>query len=154
MIPVKAPIQQNHFIVLQSSLDHYLGKKNPQIDSSKNPIEIDYDLYFHDEFGRHVFRIIMTVKGNSKKSVNGYVFSIKVGAEYTLSEEIEVDSEQYWTYIRNTGVACLLNEVRIYLQSLTAFSVFGPYLLPMIDMNDLSRQKSELAHSEEAKISQ
>jgi len=34
--------------------------------------------------------------------------------------------------------------VRIYLQSLTALSVFGPYLLPMIDMNDLSRQKSEL----------
>lgn len=142
MIPIEAPIQQNQFVVLQSSLDHYLGKKGKQLDLSRIPIEIDYDLFFHDELGRHVFRIVMTVKGNSRKTFNGYVFNIKVGAEYRISEEIEADSEQYWMYINNTGVACLLNEVRIYLQTLTAFSVFGPYLLPMIDMGDLMAKKS------------
>lgn len=152
MIPIKAQIQQTQFAVLQSSVATHINKKNQQINLSEIPLEIDYDIYFNNEIGPHVYRIVMTLKGNSRKAVSGYVFTLKIGGEYRISEDLECESGVYNTYVHNTGVACLINEARVYLQTLTAFFPFGVYIMPMIDMTDLMKQHYENQVTDEIKI--
>ncbi len=143
MNPKKSPIQQTQFAVLQSSVSVFVNKKTKQVDLKDIPLDIDYDVYFNDILGPYIYRVVMTIKGNAKKSVPGYVFTLKVGGEYQLSEELECTSKDYDSYVYNTGVACLINEARVYLQTLTAFFPFGAYIMPMIDMNDIMKQHYE-----------
>ncbi|PKN72927.1 MAG: hypothetical protein CVU50_05205 [Candidatus Cloacimonetes bacterium HGW-Cloacimonetes-3] len=145
MIPQNAPIQQTQFAVLQSSIALNVNKKTKQVSLAAIPLEIEYDIYFNDEIGPYAFRIVMTIKGNAKKTVPGYVFTLKVGSEYKLSEDLAIDGDDYKMYVSNTGVACLINEARVYLQSLSAFFPFGAYIMPMVDMRDLMSQRSDEA---------
>lgn len=151
MIPQKAAIQQTQFAVLQSSVEVKVNKKNKQVDLNDIPLEIDYDVYFNEDMGPYLFRIVMTIKGNAKKSVSGYVFTLKVGGEYQLADELAIDSDEYKVYISNTGVACLINEARVYLQTLTAFFPFGAYIMPMVDMGDLMSKRRDKELHEDAK---
>ena len=143
MIPKNAPIQQTQFAVLESSVAVNVRKADKEVDLNAIPLDIDYDIYFKTDTDRHIFRIVMTIKGNTKKTVPGYIFMLKVGGEYLLSEDIEPESREYNAYLSNTGVACLINEARVYLQTLTAFSPFGAYIMPMVDMADLTTQQKD-----------
>jgi hypothetical protein len=147
MIPKNARIQQTQFIVLESSVKVIISKETTQIDVSQIPIEIDFDILQNPEREPYATRVVMTIKGNSKKEVAGYMIFLKVGGEYRLSEELEVQSNEYRLLISNSAVACLINEARVYLQTLTAFFPFGPYIMPMIDMNDIWEQKSSIEKS-------
>ncbi|MCK9309316.1 MAG: hypothetical protein PHH43_00055 [Candidatus Cloacimonetes bacterium] len=142
MIPKNARIQQTQFVILESSVKVHIPKDATQIDLCKMPIEIDFDILQDHNSEPYAARVVMTIKSNNKKEVPGYAIFLKVGGEYKLSEELEVMGEDYRMLVSNSAVACLINESRVYLQTLTAFFPFGSYIMPMIDMNNLWEQKT------------
>lgn len=153
MIAVNAKIQQTKFVVLSSSIKTHIVKEDTSIDLSKIPIDTDYQILTHQDQGPHTARVVLTINGNSTKAVSGYVFELRFGAEYKLAEEIDPESREYADLLHFSALTCVINEARTYLQAQTAFFPFGSYIMPMIDMQDLVRQKAKLPKSEEAKKS-
>lgn len=139
-----AKIQQTQFVVLQSSVKIHINKKKQPIRLEEIPLDIEFDILENKAAGPRLVRVVMTIKGNSEKTVSGYVFELRIGGQYTISEEVDVDSSEYHNLVQISAVACLINEARVYLQTLTAFFPFNSYIMPMIDMPELWKQKSDL----------
>jgi len=142
MIPQKAKIQQLQFVIMYSLVEIYVAEDATKVDLSQIPIDIDFDILQNLEETPHLVRIVMTIKGNCEKAVSGYVFELKVGGEYKVSDELEVMGDNYKSLVQGSAVACLINEVRVYLQTITSFYPFKSYIMPMIDMKDLWEKKS------------
>lgn len=150
MIPLNAKIQQIQFVVMKSSIDIHVNEKTKRIDTSKIPLDIDFEILQRDD-NPYFVRVVMTIKGNQDKSMSGYVFEVRVGGEYKISEEIVIDSDEFKAYVQNSAVACLINETRLYLQTLTSFHPFRSYIMPMIDMRDLWEQKTKISKEKQEK---
>ena len=150
-------IQQTQFIVMSSQVDIHINKKSKKVNLNEMPIDIEFDILQNIENEPYVVRVLMTLSGNTEKTVSGYVFEIKVGGEYKLSEDLEVMGTNYKHLVNNSAVPCLINETRVFLQTLTSFYPFGSYIMPMIDMKDLWDKKfakSEKEPDTEAPVNQ
>lgn len=141
MKPLDAKIQQSQFVVLQSFVKLHVEKNAKKIDLSELPIDMEFDILYNREEEPYTVRLMMTIKGNTDKRVSGYMFELKVGGEYRLSEDLEIMGDEFKSLVQSSALACLINESRVYLQTLTAFFPFGEYIMPMIDMKDLWKQK-------------
>jgi len=150
MIPLDAKIQQIQFVVMKSSIDIHVTEKTKRIDTSKIPLDIDFEILQRND-NPYFVRVVMTIKGNHDKSVAGYVFEVKVGGEYKISEEVVLDDDEFKAYVQNSAVACLINETRLYLQTLTSFHPFRSYIMPMIDMKNLWEQKTKISNEKQEK---
>ncbi len=145
MKPKKSPLQQTEFVVLESSVKVYLPEDARELDLCDIPVSIDFEVLEQESIDPSTFRIILELKGNESESVPGYKFELTVGGEYHISEEITPGSPEFIALVQSSALACLINESRVYLQTITAFLPFGSYILPMVDLNDLVQQKKKIS---------
>jgi hypothetical protein len=150
MKPKNSPLQQTQFVVLDSSIKLYVPDNASEIDLSKIPVTMDFDLLENENNDPHTLRIVLSITGNESDQVPGYIFNLTVGGEYSLSNNIEPGSDEYKAYVKNSALACLINESRVFLQTISSFLPFGSYIMPMVDLNDLLLQKSNhIAHGQD-----
>ncbi|HNX37690.1 MAG TPA: hypothetical protein PL124_02060 [Candidatus Cloacimonadota bacterium] len=142
MIPLNSPIQQSQFVVLEASVKLFVPDNTTEIDTSKSPIDLDYDIYQSLETP-HKLRIILTIRGNMNEEVPGYVLLLKTGSEFDISPDLAPSSQEFQDFVKRAALPCVINEARAYLQSMTIFLPFGKFTLPMLDINDLLQQKNE-----------
>lgn len=150
MNPKISPLQQTQFVVLESSVKIYLPEESQELDLSKIPISMQFDFLEPEDNDPQCFKIVLSVAGNESESVPGYKFDLTVGGEYRLSESIKPGSDEFYAYQTGSALACLINESRVFLQTVTAFLPFGSYIMPMVDLNDLLLQKrNHVAHGQD-----
>ena len=143
LTPVNAKIQQTQFVVLESSVKIVLQDETTEVDITKVPIEMDFDISHNHEVEPDIVRIILEIHTNQQGEFPGYELFLRVGGEYRLAEDLDPFGDESKALISNSAVTCLINEARVYLQTITSFSLFGPYIMPMLDMGDIWKQKYE-----------
>jgi len=139
---INAKIQQTQFVVLSSTIKTTMVRSGDSVKINDVPIDIDYEILTNKKLGPHVVRVVMTIKGNNTESIRGYVFELRVGAEYRLSKDIDPASSEYFGLIHYSAVPCVINESRAFLQAQTAFFPFNSYIMPMISVEDLVKSKN------------
>jgi preprotein translocase subunit SecB len=87
------------------------------------------------------FLINFNVKSIDEKKP-GYYFDIGALGKFTLKGIHEFDENLEQQYVLFTALPMVINSVRTYLQTATSMHVFGPYLLPTIDLAKLIESKS------------
>lgn len=141
-------ILEESFIIASNILsvpepDDFAGKLN---DFS---IDIDFDI-FTNEIDQDVRRIVVSVQGNDQENpVPGYCFSIVAQGAFNFDKTIKVSKKDKDTLLTHSAIPLIIGQIRSYLSSLTAHGPFGIYLLPAIDMNDLLKQKAQIAIKED-----
>jgi len=152
--PKIAKIQQTQFVVLESSIKINLPDENSPVDLSLIPIELEFDILHDPDSEPDMIRIIMSINGNRLSQVPGYEIFLRVGGEYKLAEDLLPSSEAAQNLVQGSAVACMINEIRVYIQTMTCFYPFGPYIMPMFDMKDIWDQKRGLDPNLETSKSQ
>ncbi len=141
MKPKQANINQIGFVVLKSIVDvNFLGKSEESFIDL--PVEIDFNV-LKAEDDESKIRVVLDLYINVDRSHDGYKIELCTGGEYQFSDEIEPDSEEYTKLMLYSALPCLINQTRLFLETITSFYPMGKYILPMFDMKDLLDKKTQ-----------
>jgi len=135
----RAKIQQTQFVVLKSiiyNIDHAEDTKSV----SELPIDFDYEFLEHKEIKTKI-RVILSIRINQDKAKDGYFIDVQTGSEYEISEDISRTDKEYQGLLLYSALPCLINQTRLFLKTVTSHFPTKEYILPMIDMLDLVKQK-------------
>jgi len=108
--------------------------KNDSI--AKYEIDIDFNHYMHEK----LIKVDMTMGVNPKKKQPGFRVIVKTTGFFSLIDS-ELSEKQLYNLQIISTTSIMINNIRNYISQLTAFSPFGMYLLPTIDINHLIEEK-------------
>ncbi|HOW51696.1 MAG TPA: protein-export chaperone SecB [bacterium] len=134
----KAPIDIKKFTVLSVHLDavpvpkDHQGKKLPE-----PPIDIDFSVLNAVENER-LTKVVLKVGANLKRELPGYSFQIVCEGLFEYTEKMPPEEREKALFL---ALPILFHSGRGYLLNLTAAGVYGPFNLPMPDINELFARK-------------
>jgi len=114
--------------------------RKPRLDRLK--INCDFDIFTaqNDADNPLNFMITFNVKCNEEEKP-GYFFDIGAVGEFILSKTQEINDKTKNQYILYTALPMIINSIRVYIQQITSMHAFGTYLLPVLDLGKLLKQK-------------
>lgn len=120
-------ILESHFKVVPVQVDGEL----PELQ-----IDVDFQTYTSDS---NMLRIIVAVDANKDAKVPGYVFSVVGEGIFSFPEDLsEKNRSGYTSY---SALPLIINSIRAYIMNISAYSFFGQYTLPLIDINKIIEKK-------------
>lgn len=108
--------------------------KNDSI--ARYELDIDFNHYVHEG----LIKVDMVMGVNPKKKQPGFRVIVKTTGLFSLSA-CELSEQHLYNLQVISTTSIMINNVRNYISQLTAFSPFGMYLLPTIDINHLIEEK-------------
>jgi hypothetical protein len=139
MILKHAKIQQKKFVVLESKIE--INNTEEKKTTNILPFDLNFEILIPSGDSRTI-RVILEITVNSERSYDEFVIYTRTGAEYHFTEELSKESKEYHALLSGSALPCLINQTRLYLKTMTSYFPIGEYILPMIDMRDLLKQKS------------
>lgn len=136
----KSILTLTEFWIVESNLVSILPLNEKQL-YQEISLDIDFDILEADEY----FKLVLKIEGNkAKKKKVGYSFTIVSEGIFNFTKKIE--EKEMNTLLLFSAVPMMIANVRGYLANITAYSPFGKYLLPSIDMKDLIENKQKTTH--------
>lgn len=120
-------ILESHFKVVTAPPD----SKLPEL-----PINVDFETYTADP---NLLRIVVVIDANRDAEFPGYSFSIVGEGVFTFPEN-SIDEEKSG-YTNYSALPLLISSIRAYIMNVSAYSFYGQYTLPLIDINKIIEKK-------------
>ena len=130
-----------NFWVLHSSCTFIEEETNSEVDLFSLPMYVDFDV---TETKEGFFNVYLDVNINSDDNArSGYAIFVSVFGLFYLNEIDKLSQMDIEEYSFFSAVPMLLGSTRGFIQNLTSNGLYGQYLLPTINLEDLIDQKME-----------
>jgi preprotein translocase subunit SecB len=127
-----------HFWVLESKFKFLPEIDEKSTNSEEIPIDIDYKILQAAQTEH--YRIEVSIKSiENRKQKYPYFFYVRSAGIFELTSEI--DDEQKRRLIVRMALPLVISSVRSYITNNSAYSPLRRYYLPVIDMNELIKDK-------------
>jgi len=139
MIQAKeASIKLVHSGVITAFFSAFPNKGNAPLNLYAEPVLFDFDI---SETNKGSHQIFLNIANNIKeKPQPGYSFDLTFFGEFTLDETDEGAGKRLVLF---SALPMLINQARTFLITMSAQSMHGSYILPMIDVKQLVADKVE-----------
>lgn len=106
------------------------------------PLNIDLDIVTNPD-DKNLYNIVLEVSGNrSKKRLPGYSFLIACEGIFSIAEREKFEKDKLDQLLLFSAVPMVISSLRGYLANISSYSIYGQYLLPSIDLQDLIKKKA------------
>jgi len=102
------------------------------------PVFIDFDISKSNDSKK--FQIFLTVQSNTDQKKPGYAFEITLLGDFKVDED---DPDKRGKLVLYSALPSLINHARTILTTLSSQSMHGPYVMPMIDVQQLINDSKE-----------
>ena len=145
MIVTKSPLLLKSFTVLNSSchtipFSEMEGGASFKETQDKYAIDLDFGIKKEKLSGQTLIFVKLSI--NPEKNPGYSIFAEGVGI-FSFDETEELSEKDKRGLIQYSAVSICITNVRSFVANMTAYSPFGIYNFPSIDMNALLKQKSE-----------
>lgn len=144
----KSILKLEQFVILKSSLNinPFLENLDSKVGEYMEnlPIDIDFDILEppkDDSEGKEHYMVSAKININEENK-EGYNILVEAAGLFSFSLA-NMPSKTEKSDLIFSGVNITITSIRNYITMLTAFSPFGQYTLPAIDMNDLIQKKKK-----------
>lgn len=105
------------------------------------PLEVELDI-LTDPDDKNLYNIVLEVSGNrSEKKLPGYSFSIACEGIFSIDNQEQLEKDKIDQLLLYSAVPMVISSLRGYLANISSYSIYGQYLLPSIDLQDLIKKK-------------
>lgn len=105
------------------------------------PLDMNIDILTNPQ-SHSTYNVVVELSGNQgKKKLPGYSFFIGSEGIFTIDHQKELQKDSIDQLLAYSAVPMVINSLRGYLSNLTSYSIYGQYLLPSIDIQQLIQQK-------------
>ncbi len=133
------PLTFQKFIVEEAQLE--VVAPSPSKPMKNDTIaRYDIDISFNHYVLKELIKVDMDVTVNPQKKHAGFSITVKATGLFSLIAN-ELSEQQVYNLQVISTTSIMINNVRNYISQLTAFTPFGMYLLPTIDINHLIEEK-------------
>ncbi|MDY6802054.1 MAG: hypothetical protein SVU94_12645 [Bacteroidota bacterium] len=111
-------------------------------------LDIDFDIKLTNKDNKELFLIKVILIGNNKsKPIPGYVFQVIAQGVFSFESEPEKTTKD--NYLLMSGLPLIINTIRAYILNVTAYFPYGKYIIPLIDVNNLIRTKTNTKNNKQ-----
>lgn len=140
-----AELQLQNFMVLGGFFQMVPETEKSKLDLAKLQVSMEFEVLENEEDG--VLIRLNTECNSGSKPKPGYSFAFMVQAEFKIPREVENRNK----LIHFSALPMVVNQLRGYITSVTLQGIYGPYLLPTIDVNDLIQKQKQVKEKKKSK---
>jgi hypothetical protein len=117
-------------------------------DFEEHPVEADFDILFVEEdYSLLEFRLEVWSNFDDEEAKPGYSYYINATAEFEIEDPKKKNDEQK-AMLTTNALGMLINQVRSYIATISAFHPEGSYFLPPFDISNLMDSKMKMMMKE------
>lgn len=143
----KSVLNFEQFIVFSSHFDAIPLQEKGEGKLKDIPLNIDVDILTTPQ-NQSVYNVVVEITGNNgKKKLPGYSFFVGSEGIFTLNQK-DLQKEMIDQLLAYSAVPMVINSIRGYLLNLSSYAIYGQYLLPAIDIQQIVQQKISAKESQ------
>ncbi len=153
MIAQRSPLVWQHFAVLRwdyEFIEPKTQKKKINPADLFNQYKINADFaHQHKSEEDHQLRVFVKLDvNNGEDQLAGYRISIETVGFFKVDSEVKLDDATGQNLAAFAPVNMLIGRIRSIIAQFTGLAPFGTYELPVLDLNDLFKKKSQAGEIE------
>ncbi len=126
-----------NYWVIESKFRFHPHQNLTPLQVSDIPLDIDFDILQAE--GQKRFKIILVVQTATKNIESPYDFYVKAESIFSIKEELDYKQEN--DILLRTALPLCISSTRSYISNNSAYSPLKRYMLPVIDIDVLIKEK-------------
>lgn len=148
----QSPLRIIDFVIIKSKLTFLPPKEGDDLAELFSSYDIDLDYAIVKDDSKTYYQIFVKIGINDSDKPNmGYKVFVEGIGVFALDAKEKMTEDEVNNYIGFTALMITINHLRDFISNLTSFAPLGKYLLPSIDMRDITEQKATKIKEEAVK---
>ncbi len=129
------------YYITESTIISIYPESKQRVRLDRLKVFADFDIFSNDERNNDFsFLINFNIRCNEEENP-GYFIEVGAVGKFILKGNDSMSDKTKHQYILYTALPMVINQTRLFIQSVTAMHSLGAYLFPALDLNSLIENK-------------
>lgn len=139
------------FYITNSTVHSIFPESNKRVRLDRLKVSADFDIFYSEEDGDNFhFLVNFNIRCNEEEKP-GYFIDVGTVGKFSLKNHNGISDKVENQYVLYTALPMVINQTRMFIQTITSMHSLGTYLFPALDLSELIKSKIDKDDQNEIK---